>query len=240
MKMVQCKIDKFKEMENNITMQRTITVRLTRIDANTDILDQAKKLLKTMEASQNNEENAKNLKELGTLRCEVHSKYLKSIEYFKKSANQGNRLAENKLGCLYGPKYNESCGFEQNWDVGISWLEKSANQCDANAEYEMGLLFGTNYQKGFSFDQNFTVSMMWLTRSCKHGSILANIALGFLILFLTSAMSFSIFVILSLKLFTSLLLICVLCDSGGLANILERFDWLKTFNLNIVHAGMPL
>ncbi|MDR3490626.1 MAG: tetratricopeptide repeat protein [Gammaproteobacteria bacterium] len=63
--------------------------------------------------------------------------YPKAISYFRKSANQDNKYAENELGYLYAA----GKGVPQNYATAASWYGKAAAQNLASAQYSLGVLY---------------------------------------------------------------------------------------------------
>src|SRR5687767_7422945 len=60
----------------------------------------------------------------------------KAFEYYKKSAEKGYNMAQNKLGILY-----ESKGTEKDLKKAIYWYSKAAENGNQFAQYNLGIFY---------------------------------------------------------------------------------------------------
>jgi len=81
--------------------------------------------------------------------------------WYRKSANQGDALAQLRLGILY---FNGK-GVKKDFKQAVMWCRKSAEQGDANAQYFLGLM----YLEGIGVTQNYVLAHMWLNIAAANG-----------------------------------------------------------------------
>lgn len=79
---------------------------------------------------------------------DVDADYEQSVHWFKKSADQGNRVAQ----CFLGWIYLKGEHLPQNYAKVCEWLTKSAEQDYAYAQHYLGLLYQLNGWKNHNYD----------------------------------------------------------------------------------------
>ena len=70
--------------------------------------------------------------------------YKQAVEWFKKSANQGNAYAQFNLGVIYGNGF----GVQKDFKQAAQWFKKAADQGNSEAQFNLGIL----YQNGYGVD----------------------------------------------------------------------------------------
>lgn len=100
----------------------------------------------------------------------VSQDYAMAMQWYLKSAAQGNYYAQKNLGILY--RYGYGC--ERNLLTAFHWIEKSALQGYANAEEELGIFYDFGY--GVAADK--AKAAEWYLKAAKKGHRLAQNNLG--------------------------------------------------------------
>ena len=99
--------------------------------------------------------------------------YKKAIEYFRKSAEHGNYVAQNYLGIMY----QNGEGVNQDYEIAVSWYTKAAEQGNYFAQYNLGnMLF---YGKGVK--QDIKKAEKLFRASAKQGFYMGQYNLGYLL-----------------------------------------------------------
>lgn len=88
--------------------------------------------------------------------------YPEAVKWFRKSAGQGNALAQNWLGEMY----SYGLGVSRNDAEAAEWYRKSAEQGNADAESIMGTL----YEDGKGVRRDYEEALKWFRRAAVHGS----------------------------------------------------------------------
>jgi uncharacterized protein len=95
-----------------------------------------------------------------------------TVTALRKSAEQGNATAQNRLGLLY----NRGQGVPQDRLLAKQWFEKSAEQGDAGAEVNLGTLYLLG-QGALESDQ---MALFWFRQAAEQQEALAFAKLGFM------------------------------------------------------------
>ena len=88
----------------------------------------------------------------------------------RKSAEEGNASAQNRLGLLY----DEGVGAPQDYRQAKEWYEKAAKQGHAGAQTNLGTL----YLQGEGAPQSAQMALFWFSRAAEQGEVLAFTKLG--------------------------------------------------------------
>jgi len=83
----------------------------------------------------------------------VEIDYKKALNFYEKAANQGNELAQYKLGCMYEKGLN----IEQDYTKAIEFYEKAAENHNDEACYKLGVIYESGYgvEKDYKKAANF-------------------------------------------------------------------------------------
>ncbi|MGI4851457.1 MAG: tetratricopeptide repeat protein [Janthinobacterium lividum] len=92
----------------------------------------------------------------------VSRKFEKSL----KLANQGDAIAQYKLGC----RYYLGKGIDQDLATASEWYQKSAEQGCADAQYALGFM----YEYGEGVDKNLLKAGIWYSKAILQGHIQAR------------------------------------------------------------------
>lgn len=95
-----------------------------------------------------------------------------AVAALRKSAEQGNATAQNRLGLLY----NQGQGVPQNRPLAKEWFEKAAEQGDAGAQVNLGTL----YLLGQGAMESDQMALFWFRRAAEQQEALAFAKLGFM------------------------------------------------------------
>jgi uncharacterized protein len=95
-----------------------------------------------------------------------------AVTGLRKSAEQGNATAQNRLGLLY----NEGQGVPQDPMLAKQWFEKAAEQGNAGAQVNLGTLYLLG-QGALESDQ---MALFWFRRAAEQQEMLAFAKLGFM------------------------------------------------------------
>ena len=82
-----------------------------------------------------------------------------AIKWYRKSAEQGEAIAQNNLGAMYA--YGE--GVEQNYNEAVKWYRKSAEQGYARALTNLGFM----YANGEGVEQDYKEAVKWYRKSAE-------------------------------------------------------------------------
>jgi TPR repeat protein len=155
------------------------------------------------------DENPKNQSRIGW--CFINGRGVlkdpvQALEWFRKSAKQGDSYSQHGLGMLH----YQGVGVERNEEKAFYWFEKAATQGDANSQHHLGLLYyrgggvekdeekafywfekaatqgnassqymlGWCYSKGVTKEQDFEKAFKWLAKSAEQGNSDAQYELG--------------------------------------------------------------
>ena len=90
----------------------------------------------------------------------------------RKSAEEGNASAQNRLGLLC----EAGVGVPQDYRQAKEWFEKSAKQGHAGAQTNLGIL----YLQGEGAPQSDQMALFWLSQAAEQGDVLAFAKLGWM------------------------------------------------------------
>ena len=132
--------------------------------------------------------------------------YSEAVEWYRKSAEQGNASGQANLGYMYSNGY----GVTKDYAEAIKWYRKSAEQGDAVGEVNLGFMYrngfgvakdeaeavkwyrksaeqgnsvgqrnmGVVYENGISVTQDYAEAMRWYRKSVEQGDVDGQIGLG--------------------------------------------------------------
>ena len=107
-----------------------------------------------------------------------HDSYAKGVEYynkdeyaeaakhFRRSAELGNRDAQNYLGVLY----QGGLGVGQSWDEAAKWYRKAADQGDQYGQYNLAIC----YRAGLSVEADDEEAKKWYRKAAEQGHLEAQ------------------------------------------------------------------
>ncbi len=87
--------------------------------------------------------------------------YAEAVKWYRKSADQGNALAQLNLGFMY----NEGQGVPQDYAEAVKWYRKSADQGNAPAQYNLGYM----YYRGRGVRQDHGEAIRWIRAAAEQG-----------------------------------------------------------------------
>ena len=79
--------------------------------------------------------------------------YATALREFRPLAEQGNALAQNKLGYMY----RNGIGVTQDYAEAVKWYRKAAEQGYAKAQFNLGIM----YDNGLGVPQDYAQAHMW-------------------------------------------------------------------------------
>ena len=98
------------------------------------------------------------------------AEYEATAKALRKSAEEGDASARNRLGLLY----NEGAGVPQDYREAKRWFEKAAEQGYAEAQVNLGTL----YLQGDGPPQSDQMALFWFRRAAGQGDAVAFAKLG--------------------------------------------------------------
>ena len=98
--------------------------------------------------------------------------YKEAARWYRKSAEQGEALAQHKLGKLY----HKGEGVPQDYKDALRWYRKSAEQGHGQAQYILGLM----YAEGLGVIEDYITAYAWISVAKANGCVSAVKALDFL------------------------------------------------------------
>lgn len=96
--------------------------------------------------------------------------YTKALTEWRPLADQGNALAQNKLGKLYA--LGE--GVTQDYNEALKWFNRAAIQGNADAQFNLAQM----YALGKGVPQDYTEALKWFRSSADQGNARAQRSLG--------------------------------------------------------------
>ena len=87
-------------------------------------------------------------------------------KWYRKSAEQGNAYAQNKLGEMYSVYNQYICHIKTDYDEALKWFKLSAEQGFADAQFNMGVM----YQYGYGVSMNLESAVRWYRLSAAQGN----------------------------------------------------------------------
>ncbi len=100
----------------------------------------------------------------------VAQDYAEAAKWYRKSAEQGNAVAQRKLGSMY----EVGVGVRQDFGEAVKWYRKSAEQGNAIAQRNLGHM----YENGKGVRQDFGEAVKWYRKSAEQGNAFAQWHLG--------------------------------------------------------------
>ncbi|MCD8298103.1 MAG: serine/threonine-protein kinase [Prevotella sp.] len=97
---------------------------------------------------------------------------LSDFEKLKQNAEQGDAVAQNRLGV----KYEEGAGVSRNYTEAVKWYQKSAEQGNMYAQYNLGVC----YYRGKGVSQNYSEAFKWFQKSAEQGYASAQNYIGYM------------------------------------------------------------
>jgi hypothetical protein len=83
----------------------------------------------------------------------VAQDYKEAVRWYRLAAEQGNALAQVKLGLMY----DKGQGVAQDYTEAVRWYRLAAEQGDASAQFNLGLM----YYAGQGVPQDYIQAHMW-------------------------------------------------------------------------------
>ena len=93
--------------------------------------------------------------------------YAEVMEWFRKSADQGNMEGQNELGRLY---YEGRMGVPKDYAEALKWYRKSADQGYAAGQYNIGLM----YEAGDGVPRDYAEALKWYKKAADQGDVEAQ------------------------------------------------------------------
>jgi len=96
----------------------------------------------------------------------------KSVEWYIKAAEQGNRDAQYHLGIMYV----NGEGVPKDYKKAVKWYTKAGKQGEPNAQYNLGYM----YKHGLGVLPDYKKAVEWYTKAANQDYIKAQSNLGFM------------------------------------------------------------
>ena len=96
--------------------------------------------------------------------------FKKAVEWYRKSAEQGNAKAQHNLGVCY----NNGEGVEQDKEEAVKWYRKAAEQGNADAQLNLGIM----YFIGDGVKEDDAEAVKWYRKAAEQGNAKAQAELG--------------------------------------------------------------
>ena len=100
----------------------------------------------------------------------VGADYKKTLSELETLANQGNLIAQIKLGTAY----RKGTGVTQDYKKAVKWFTLAAEQGNAFAQYNLGVM----HSFGLGVVPNYEPAVKWYTLAAEQGNALAQYNLG--------------------------------------------------------------
>jgi len=100
----------------------------------------------------------------------VKQDYQEAMNWFIKSANQGNSIAQYNIGLMY---FNGD-GVTKNYEEALKWYRKAAERGDADAQYSLGQM----YYNGNGVTQSYSQALKWYRKAADKGHADAQSEIG--------------------------------------------------------------
>jgi FOG: TPR repeat, SEL1 subfamily len=97
-------------------------------------------------------------------------KYSEAVEWYRKSAEQGNASGQANLGYMYSNGY----GITKDYAEAIKWYRKSADQGDAVGQVNLGFM----YRNGFGVAKDEAEAVKWYRKSAEQGNSVGQRNMG--------------------------------------------------------------
>ena len=86
----------------------------------------------------------------------------KAVEWYRKSAENGNAFAQYNLGLCY----EYGTGVTLSKATAAKWYRKAADQGDADAQYKLGVF----YENGYGVIKDEAQAMQWYKKAAEQGN----------------------------------------------------------------------
>lgn len=87
--------------------------------------------------------------------------YAQAIQWYQKSADQGNIYSQNNLGIMY----KTGQGVRQDYAKALDLFKKAADQDSADSQFNLGIM----YYKGEGVRQNEAIAKEFFGKACDNG-----------------------------------------------------------------------
>ena len=101
----------------------------------------------------------------------VEKDYTKAVEWYTKSAEQGDPVGQWRLGYCYA--YGQ--GVEKDYTKAVEWYTKSAEQGNSIGQWRLG----NCYILGHGVEKDYTKAVEWYTKSAEQGNSYGQWRLGY-------------------------------------------------------------
>ena len=95
---------------------------------------------------------------------------IEAVKWFRKSADQGNAMAQHNMGFMY--QYGK--GVSQDYNEAVKWYRKSAEQGNADGQLNLGYM----YEKGYGVAEDDVEAVKWYRKSADQGNATAQHNMG--------------------------------------------------------------
>jgi TPR repeat protein len=96
--------------------------------------------------------------------------YAKALKWYRKSAEQGDAIAQSNLGSMYGT----GDGVPKDSSEAVKWYRKAAEQGNAGGQFNLGFMYATG--EGVPLD--FAKAMKWYRKAAEQRNTVAQLQLG--------------------------------------------------------------
>jgi len=102
----------------------------------------------------------------------VDKDYSKAVEWYRKSAEQGDVNGQINLGTMYFNGF----GVDKDYSKAVEWYRKSAEQGDVNGQINLGAM----YLNGFGVDKDYSEAVKWFQKSADQGDASGQFHLAYM------------------------------------------------------------
>lgn len=95
----------------------------------------------------------------------------KSVDWYTRSAQQGNVDSQSMLGTIF---LNGSKVIPHDYNQAAFWLTKAAEQGDADAQYDLAIM----HHDALGIPQDFNKAVFWYRKAAEHGFRIAKFDTG--------------------------------------------------------------
>ncbi len=89
-----------------------------------------------------------------------------AVRWYRKAAEQGNAIAQHKLGHCY----ENGIGVTQDCEAAVNLYKASAEQGNVNAQYNLGIC----YTNGIGVEKDYSAALKWFRKSAEQGNAAAQ------------------------------------------------------------------
>ncbi|KAF9932103.1 hypothetical protein FBU30_008917 [Linnemannia zychae] len=104
--------------------------------------------------------------------CYYGKNYSQALVWYNKAADQGNAIAQNQLGFMYGKGY----GIPRDYSQAMIWYRKSAENENSSGQCNVGFM----YNNGYGVPQDYTQAITWYRKSAENGNDCAQCNIGYM------------------------------------------------------------